>query len=599
MEVIDSYDQVANQSVQVFHITGEGRRLADVSSDPGVRRKLSRKKAKAADQPLVVLQGGNFPVAATALCVTPDEQYLVAAGIHKPSVKVFELGQVSCKFETYIPSDVYRIEALGENWEKVAMLRSDQNLHFTCHSGKFAEIRLPFRCRDMAFRWESADLLLAGAAPLLGRLNLETGEYLSPLTVPDEETTINCVTLGSQLPLIAAGCANGTVACWDARAPGQPIGGLDLGEGVGEVTELAMGDDGITLAVGTASGVVNLYDVRSARPRLVCDQMNGSPVRRLLFHPTADGDSLLLIADRDSMSFWSTTGSVARTRLSVTAPAPLNDVVVAQQGKGLFIAACEQEELVMMHAPSLGPAPTWCSYLDAYVDEEADRLAEAAARSAAGAGGAAGAAERSAAAADARPVFKDYRFVPRDELSSLGLDHLIGTTYLKPALHGFWIATKLYLKARTVAAPAEWAEWRAQRTRNRIEDGRGSRVAGLSRAAEAAGEDAALADATVNTDLVSTRAAADDRFSAMFRDPEFVVDPDDDAYRRLASLPDAATVAAIEARADVPLRVAAREAAAARPKGTHVAAVGTLEAHFDNDSSAKKKAKKGKKRSAD
>jgi ribosome biogenesis protein ENP2 len=597
MDVIDSYDQVANRSVQVFHVTGEGRKLADVSSDPGVRRKTSRKKLKASEQPLTVLQGGNFPVAATSLCVTPDEQYLVAAGIHKPSVKVFELGQVSCKFETYMSAEVYCIEALSDNWEKVAMLRADQNLHFTCHSGKFAEIRLPFRCRDMAYRWESCDLMLAGAAPLLGRLNLETGEYLAPLTVPDEETSINCVTVGSSLPLIAAGCTNGTVACWDARAPGQPIGGVDLGEDAGEVTQLVMGEDGITLAVGTASGVVNLYDVRSSRPRLVCDQMNGSPIRKLIFHPTADGDSLLLVADRDSMAFWSTTGSVARTRLTVTAPSPLNDVVVAQRGKGLFIAACEQEDLVMMHAPSLGPAPTWCSYLDAYVDEEADRLAEAAARSAAAAGDPVGASDRAAAAADARPVFKDYRFVPRDELASLGLDHLIGTTYLKPALHGYWIATKLYLKARTVAAPSEWAEWRAQRTRNRIEDGRGSRVDGLSRAAEAAGVDPSLVDVTVNTDLVESRAAADDRFAAMFRDPEFAVDPDDDAYRRLASLPDAATVAAVEARADEPLRVAARAAAAARTKGTHVAAVGTLEARFDAEPAGRagKKGKKGKK----
>ena len=253
MDVIDSYDQVANRSVQVFHVTGEGRKLADVSSDPGVRRKTSRKKLKASEQPLTVLQGGNFPVAATSLCVTPDEQYLVAAGIHKPSVKVFELGQVSCKFETYMSAEVYCIEALSDNWEKVAMLRADQNLHFTCHSGKFAEIRLPFRCRDMAYRWESCDLMLAGAAPLLGRLNLETGEYLAPLTVPDEETSINCVTVGSSLPLIAAGCTNGTVACWDARAPGQPIGGVDLGEDAGEVTQLVMGEDGITLAVGTAS----------------------------------------------------------------------------------------------------------------------------------------------------------------------------------------------------------------------------------------------------------------------------------------------------------------------------------------------------------
>lgn len=52
------------------------------------------------------------------------------------------------------------------------------------------------------------------------------------------------------------------------------------------------------------------------------------------------------------------------------------------------------------HFQSLGPAPKWCGFLDALVEELEETKKET--------------------------VYDDYKFVTRSELEELGLSHLIG-----------------------------------------------------------------------------------------------------------------------------------------------------------------------------
>lgn len=57
-----------------------------------------------------------------------------------------------------------------------------------------------------------------------------------------------------------------------------------------------------------------------------------------------------------------------------------------------------------------GPAPRWCSFLD-NVTEEMDSTAS-------------------------RNIYDDYKFITKQELESLGLDHLLGTNLLRAYMHG-------------------------------------------------------------------------------------------------------------------------------------------------------------------
>lgn len=68
--------------------------------------------------------------------------------------------------------------------------------------------------------------------------------------------------------------------------------------------------NGLTMGVGTASGHVLLYDIRSSQPLLIKDHMNGLPINNVVFHNTTDhvysmDSSVLKIWMASSVSkFW-------------------------------------------------------------------------------------------------------------------------------------------------------------------------------------------------------------------------------------------------------------------------------------------------------
>ena len=68
------------------------------------------------------------------------------------------------------------------------------------------------------------------------------------------------------------------------------------------------------------------------------------------------------------------------------------------------MVACEQPKVMSYFIPELGQAPRWCSFLDNLTEEMEETKSS---------------------------NFEDYKFVTRQELSQLGLDHLIGTDLLR------------------------------------------------------------------------------------------------------------------------------------------------------------------------
>ena len=54
-----------------------------------------------------------------------------------------------------------------------------------------------------------------------------------------------------------------------------------------QVTSLAF-RDGLNMGVGTSTGHILLYDIRSSRPLLVKDHYYGIPIKKLFFHSTLD-----------------------------------------------------------------------------------------------------------------------------------------------------------------------------------------------------------------------------------------------------------------------------------------------------------------------
>ena len=153
--------------------------------------------------------------------------------------------------------------------------------------------------------------------------------------------------------------------------------------------------------------------------------------------------------------------------VSITPASDLNDVHHIP-GSGLIMTANEGIQMASYHVPQLGPAPRWASFLENITEEMEDQTT--------------------------RSVYEDYKFLGRNELRtcvpfifpfitflpcffhSLGLDHLVGTSALKPYMHGYFISLKLYDTARVIANPFAYDEHRAKMVREKMDKLSESRI---------------------------------------------------------------------------------------------------------------------------
>jgi ribosome biogenesis protein ENP2 len=257
--------------------------------------------------------------------------------------------------------------------------------------------------------------------------------------------------------------------------------------------------DGLTLGVGTSTGHVLLYDLRSNRPLLVKEHANGLPISKVAFHSgdgTAQPERRVLSCDAKVLKIWNRdghqgpsgsgsfgaghagwgSGGSQGTVTNLETPAPANDVLCVRDGRGdtgLVLVAAEQPRVLSYYVPALGPAPRWCSFLDV-VTEELEEGGDATSGHDSGQPGA---------------TYDDYKFLTATEILELGLGHLTGTPLLRGYMHGFFVDARLYAKVKSVAKPFEYEAWRqakvaarvAERSKSRIalSDGQGSSPAPL------------------------------------------------------------------------------------------------------------------------
>ena len=124
-------------------------------------------------------------------------------------------------------------------------------------------------------------------------------------------------------------------------------------------------------------------------------------------------------------------------------------------------------------------------------------------------------------------TYDNYKFLTLPDLKSLSLDHLIGkTNLLRPYMHGYFVASKLYDQAKLIANPYAWEEERAKRVKEKVEKERATRIRGTKKVKV----NQKLADKLLKRQerraKVDTKAGmlGDDRFGKLFEDEEFMVD---------------------------------------------------------------------------
>src|SRR3569833_1092206 len=141
-------------------------------------------------------------------------------------------------------------------------------------------------------------------------------------------------------------------------------------------------------------------------------------------------------------------------------------------------------------------------------------------------------------------TYDNFHFLTLPELRSLSLDHLVGkTNLLRPYMHGYFVASKLYDQARLIANPYVWEEERMKRVKEKAEKERESRI----RSNKKVKVNQKLVDRLLKKQekraKVDTEAGllGDVRFKSLFEDEDFKVDEMSAAFRSLkpgrASIP--------------------------------------------------------------
>lgn len=483
------------------------------------KRKRSLKNDPEYANRVELLQDFEFEEASACIRVSDDGEWVMSTGTYKPQIHTHYLPHLSLSFARHTTSLNHSFILLSSDYSKSLHLQTDRKLEFHTPGGCHYETRLPRYGRDLVYDKRSAEALV----PAVGvnadgngevyRLNLEVGRYMKPFQIDvggDDMTTsgggalqggintgsVNTAAIAeTSHNLYAFGTSIGTVEFWDPRSRGRV--GMLTGQD-GEITALDFDPSGLSIATGSSEGIIQLYDLRRPVSMLRKDQGYGYGIQTLTHLTTSSQEKKILSSDKRIIKIWDQESGDAWT--SVEPAVDINSVAWCKES-GMLLTANEGKQQHAFFIPQLGPAPKWCSFLDNMVEEMAEEAST--------------------------ETYDNYKFLTLPELKTLNLSHLVGTSnLLRPYMHGYFVASKLYEQARLIANPYIWDEERTKKVKERVEKERASRIRGGKKVKVNQGLVNKMLQRQSKRDKVDEAAGVlgDDRFGKLFEDEDFVVD---------------------------------------------------------------------------
>ncbi|EMS52385.1 Nucleolar protein 10 [Triticum urartu] len=469
----------------------------------------------------------RFETATTRIKVTPDGQYVIASGIYPPQMKVFELKELSMKFERHMISEIIDFEVLGDDYSKLAFLCADRSVCLHAKYGSHYSVRIPRMGRDLAYDCWSCDLLCAASSSDLYRINLEQGRFLASLS--SQSPAINVVTRSMIHGLVACGGEDGAVECFDMRRKSSVgrINTASSSEDVDqEVTSLQFDENqGYLLAVGSSIGKVSIYDIRMSSPLRVKDHMYGSPILNIKWHQTLNSsEPKLITADKHIVRVWD-----PNTGNNMTSIEPdngsINDVCIFPNS-GLMLLALDNSQIPAHFIPALGPAPKWCSHLDNLTEEMEEK--------------------------QENTLYDDYKFLTEEEMERLGLSEYKNSDAVRAHLHGYVIRYDLYKKQRAKLHIADYETLQNDMKAKKLADLRKSRITQVVKIPKANRQlldDIRTAEEEIDADVENASKSSirkkkmkldmkkalltDPRFQKMFENKDYEIDVNSREYQAI------------------------------------------------------------------
>jgi len=471
-----------------------------------------------------LIQDFEFRIASNRVRVSPDGEFVAAVGVYPPEVRLFETRELGMKCARGLDSEVVDFQFLGEGYQKLAFLTQDRTIEFHSQYGRHHRVRVPKAGRSLCYDPEGCSIFCAGSSAEVVRLDLEVGGFQAPIALR-RLGEVNCLAINPVLPVLSCAGDGGLVESFDLRDPSRALTSLPVGlpqdgaAGAGAAaTCCAYSSSGMQFAAGTGAGVVRVYDVRSSRHLAERDHMNGYPVNTVSFQDAAapapgggDGGGSagrLLVGSSDSKSVkvWdANTGALAA---SVESPATINHFTFYPRS-GLIFVANDQQRMGVFFIPSLGLAPQWCSFLDS-ITEELEESTQ-------------------------KVIFDNYQFVTSDQLEQLGASDLVGTKFLQPYMHGFFMDQRLHARLKAAMDPFAYSEYRKQKVQQKLEAKRTMRTLVKRKVGvnpqlhellqESVGEGELEGASKKRKDAAKKAKSllADERFQVLFADPDFAI----------------------------------------------------------------------------
>ncbi|CAN1238163.1 Nucleolar protein 10 [Linum grandiflorum] len=418
-------------------------------------KKRALRKDPNYQQRVELIQDLRFETATSRIKITPNGEYVIASGIYPPQVKVYELRELSMKFERHFESEIIDFQILDEDYSKLAFLCADRSVCLHAKYGKHYSLRIPRMGRDIEYDCWSCDLFCAASSPDLYRINLEQGRFLPSLNT--RSPALNVVSRSKIHGLVACGGEDGAVECFDMRVKGvaridavAPSGDIDQ-----EVTALEFDEDGgFLMAVGSSGGKVLLYDLRSSNPVRVKDHLYGSRILDIKWHHSLNSEGRKLITtDSHIVRIWDPETGEGMTSIEPNG-GTINDICVFKNS-GLMFLALDGSQIPSYFIPSLGPAPKWIASLE-NLTEELEEDGQTA-------------------------VYDNFKFLTKEDLERLNMTKYIGTNHLRAYMHGFFVDLRLYQREKAKADPFEYDIYLDRRKEEKLEELRTSRITKVKR----------------------------------------------------------------------------------------------------------------------
>nr|CAD2166220.1 unnamed protein product [Meloidogyne enterolobii] len=152
------------------------------------RRKLEKQDVDIRKR-VQLLQNLEMPSVSRTISFSSDGNYLFTTGSYKPTLKCFDLNELSLKFERGLDADVVKFHLLSDDYTKFILLEEERFVEFHTGYGRYFRLRIPHFGRDISFCREISEAYIAGCRNEIFRLNLELGRFHEPLYSQSESLT--------------------------------------------------------------------------------------------------------------------------------------------------------------------------------------------------------------------------------------------------------------------------------------------------------------------------------------------------------------------------------------------------------------------------